>query len=120
MDSFKYALSSAAYAPDSAPILLKGSICDNLKAAGKLGYDAIEIHMRETDSVDIKTVLDAMKETKVRISMLITGRLYTEGGCSLLDSRPYSSNAAVECLPLPTGEDAARLALSHMKGLERT
>lgn len=96
MNCFKYALSAAAYAPDSAPILLRGSVCDNLKRAGEFGYDAIEIHMRETDFIDIPAVLKTMEETKVRISMLVTGRLYTEGGCSLLDKKPYSSKAAVE------------------------
>ena len=96
MKHYRYALSSAAYAPDSAPILLKGEVCDNLRKARELGYDAIEIHMRETDSMDIKKVLRTMEETGVRIAMVVTGRLNTEGGCSLLDDRPYAMKAAVE------------------------
>lgn len=96
MSHYRYALSSAVYAPDSAPILLKGNICDNLKKAKELGYDAIEIHMRETDPVDIPTVLKTMEETQVRIAMVVTGRLNTEGKCSLLDDRPYAMKAAVD------------------------
>ena len=96
MSHYRYALSSAMYAPESAPILLKGPICNNLQSAGKLGYDAIEIHMRETDPIDIPSVLKTMEETHVRISMVITGRLNTEGGCSLLDDRPYITTAAID------------------------
>lgn len=96
MNHYRYALSSAAYAPDSAPILLKGDICGNLQKARELGYDAIEIHMRETDPIDIPAVLKTMEETQVRIAMVVTGRLNTEGGCSLLDDRPYAMKAAVE------------------------
>lgn len=96
MSHYRYALSSAAYAPDSAPILLKGDICGNLRAAKELGYDAIEVHMRETDPVDIPAVIKTMEETGVRIAMIVTGRLNTEGGCSLLDDRPYAMKEALE------------------------
>lgn len=96
MNQYRYALSTAVYAPDSAPILLKGDISDNLRYAKKLGYDAIEIHMRETDPIDIPGVLKTMEETQVRVAMIMTGRLNTEGGCSLLDDRPYAMKMAVE------------------------
>lgn len=96
MSHYRYALSSAAYAPDSAPILLIGDVCDNLRRAKELDYDAIEIHMRETDPINIPAVLKTMEETQVRVAMVVTGRLNTEGGCSLLDDRPYAMKAAVE------------------------
>lgn len=96
MSHYRYAISSAAYAPESAPILLKGDVCDNLRTAKQLGYDAIEIHMRETDPIDIPAIIETMKETQVRIAMVMTGRLNSEGGCSLLDDRPYAMEAAVK------------------------
>ena len=96
MKHFCYALSSAAYAPQTAPILLKGDISGNLKKAGELGYDAIEIHLRENDPVDIRSVVNAMEQTGTKVSMIVTGRLNTEGGCSLLDDRPYAMHAAIE------------------------
>lgn len=96
MKNFRYALSSAAYAPESAPILLKGDICSNLKKAKEIGYDAIEVHLRENDPIDISSIQQTMDETGVKISVIATGRLFTEGGCSLLDDRPYAMKAAVE------------------------
>ena len=96
MAAHNYALSSAQYAPETAPILLKGTICENLKKAAALGYQAIEIHLRENDPIDFKAVKHMMKATDVGISMIVTGRLNTEGGCSLIDDRPYAMKAAVE------------------------
>ena len=96
MAHFQYALSSALYAPETAPILLKGSVCENLKKAGELGYDAIEIHMRETDAIDIPEVQKTMQETGVRVAMIVTGRLNTEGGLSLMDDRPYVIREAID------------------------
>ena len=96
MEHFRYALSTAAYAPETAPILLKGDICANLEKAGALGYQAIEVHLRENDPIDLPSVLEAMERTGVKIAMVVTGRLMTEGGCSLSDDRPYAMNAAIE------------------------
>lgn len=93
--TFKYALSSAEEAPLSAPILLTGSIKENLIAAGKLGYNAIEIHTRPDEKIDFGAVKDTMAEQNVQISAVITGRLNTEGLCSLIDDRPYVMHAAM-------------------------
>lgn len=95
MEHFRYALSSAAYAPETAPILLRGDICSNLERAGVLGYQAIEVHLRENDPVDLPAILATMNRTGVNISTLVTGRLMTEGNCSLSDDRPYAMNAAI-------------------------
>jgi sugar phosphate isomerase/epimerase len=96
MKHFRYALSSAPYAPETAPILLKGDICSNLKKAKELGYDAIEIHLRENDPIDLLSIQHTMQQTGVRISMIMTGRLFTEGNCSLLDDSPCTMQAAIE------------------------
>ena len=95
---WKLAVSSADDAPESAPILLKGTICDNLKKASLLGYDAIEVHMRENDPVDYAAIKAAEKKYGVKVCMIITGRLNTEGKCNLTDDRPYIVKAAMEGL----------------------
>ncbi len=96
MKDWKYALSSADEAPDTAPILLKGTIQENLRMASKLGYDAIEVHLRETEELDYEEILQTMNETGTRISMIVTGRLNTEGKCNLMDEIPYIAAAAVD------------------------
>ena len=96
MKRWKIGVSSVEFAADSAPLLLHGSIADNLKKAAELGYDAIEVHTRENEFFDLDAIRRCMDETGVRISQIVTGKLNTEAGCSLIDDRPYAEAAAVE------------------------
>lgn len=93
---WKFAVSSADTAPDTAPILLKGSVSENLRCAAALGYDAIEVHTREDAGLDCDGIRREEERTGVKVCMVITGRLNTEGACSLLDDRPYVWRAAME------------------------
>lgn len=95
MQKWKFALSSADSSPATAPILLNGSIEENLMTAASLGYDAIEVHMREDACLDYDKILRVMEETGVKISMIVTGRLNTEGKCNLMDDVPYVAQAAM-------------------------
>lgn len=95
MKVWKYAVSAADEAPDTAPILLKGDVCENLKIAARLGYDAIELHTREDDDYDYNKIRETEKNCGVKLEMIITGRLNTEGGCNLIDDAPYIAEAAM-------------------------
>ena len=95
MKNWKYAVSSADEAPSTAPILLQGSIQDNLEAAARLGYDAIEVHTREDVELDYDAIQGAMERTGARVSMVITGRLNTEGCCSLVADEPSIVSATM-------------------------
>ena len=96
MKKWKYAVSAAPAAPKTAPILLTGDICDCLRRAAALGFDAIEYHTRETTVFDYEKILATMEETGCRISMIVTGRLFTEGGYSLTSEDPANEQTAVE------------------------
>jgi len=95
MKNWKYGISAAPAAPKTAPILLTGDICDCLRQAAALGFDAIEYHTRETTAFDYEKILATMEETGCRISMIVTGRLFTEGGYSLTSPDPANERAAV-------------------------
>jgi sugar phosphate isomerase/epimerase len=96
MRNYKFGISSADEAPNNAPIPLKGGICEIIKEAASLGYDAIEIHIRESDDIDYETVKKCCDEYNIKISAVVTGRLYTEGKCNLMDSIPYINEAAIK------------------------
>lgn len=96
MRNWKFALSSADEAPSSAVILLKGSIEENLEKAAALGYDAIEVHTREDVAFDYDAIRAAEARTGAKVAMIITGRLNTEGGCSLCADEPYIVAAALD------------------------
>ena len=92
---WKYAISTADEAPEEAPILLRGDVCDNLKRAGELGYSAIELHTREDVEYDYEMIRATEKISGVKLQMIITGRLNTEGKCNLIDDIPYVVEAAM-------------------------
>lgn len=96
MSNWKFAVSSADAAPSTAPILLKGSIPENLAKAAALGYDAIEVHTREDIPLDYDAIRRAEETSGISVCAVITGRLNTEGQCSLMDDRPYVVQAAME------------------------
>ena len=96
MMSWKYALSTADEAPKTAPILLTGSLTDNLIKAINLGYNAIEVHTRPEEQFDYSSIQAQMAESNVKISAIITGRLNTEDQCSLIDDRPYVVQSAIQ------------------------
>ncbi len=95
MRKWKLALSSADEAPSTAPILLQGDICENLKKAKELGYDAIEVHTREIADLDFEAISKTTQQCGVSIAMIVTGRLNTEGCGSLIDDRPYVVDATI-------------------------
>lgn len=96
MRNWKFAVSSADEAPATAPILLQGSVVDNLQKAADLGYDAIEVHTREDVEMDYKEIRAAYDRTGARVAMVITGRLNTEGMCSLVADEPYIVSATMD------------------------
>lgn len=96
MKQWKFAVSSADEAPATAPILLQGTVEENLQKAADLGYDAIEVHTREDVELDYDAIHAAYQRTGARVSMVITGRLNTEGMCSLIADEPYIVSATMD------------------------
>lgn len=96
MKNWKFACSSADAAPKTAPILLTGDVCDNLRKAAALGYDCIEVHTRETVEWDYDAINACAAECGCKVGMIITGRLNTEGKCDLINDIPYIQEAAMK------------------------
>lgn len=96
MKAWRYAASAAPDAPKTAPILFVGDICECLRNASAAGFDAIEYHTRETTQFDYDKIRKTMEETGCKISMIVTGRLYTQGGFSLTSEDPENERVAVD------------------------
>lgn len=119
MADWKFALSSAKTAPNSAPILLKGEITDNLRTAAMLGYDAIEIHTRENVELNIPAIRSVSTESGCRIGMIVTGRLNTEVGASLVNPNPILEQMAMRGMEKyihMAGELGADIVLGWIRG----
>jgi sugar phosphate isomerase/epimerase len=96
MGKWRYALSSAEAAPDTAPILLRGDVHDNIRAAAALGYQGLEVHTREDAPLEYEKISETAAEQGIQIAAVVTGRLNTQGMVSLIDDRPYITRAALE------------------------
>lgn len=96
MSKWKYGISAAPDAPETAPILLTGELCDCLREAAALGFDAIEYHTRENAPLGPVKIRKTMEETGCRVSMLVTGRLYTQGHYSLTHDDPENKKRALQ------------------------
>lgn len=92
---YRMAVSSADDAPKTAPLLLLGSIRDNLIQAAKLGYDAIEIHTRENAKIDFGEIEETFREYNVGVSAVVSGRLAVQENISITDADDASVQRAV-------------------------
>ena len=82
---FQLVLSTAFTATPAQPILLQGTIQENLKKAADLGYDGIEVHMRPDAEVDFEAIKGAIASTGCKVDAIVTGKLFTEMHYSLVD-----------------------------------
>ena len=64
MCTWKYGISFAESTPLTAPLPLDGDLYQAIKKAAKLGYDAVEVHTRESFSFDFQR-LEQMKEAVI-------------------------------------------------------
>lgn len=94
--NWKYAIASAGEAAERAAIVLRGPVEENLRRAAALGYDALEVHLRPDAKLDLTGLRQIMADTGCRISTLVTGRLNTEMGASLLAEDPARVALAVD------------------------
>lgn len=82
---FKYAAASgSSSAPTSIPLLIRGAVEESLKQAKAIGFDGLEIHLRDPDGIDGPLTKDACDAHEMRISALVTGMGYTVDELSLI------------------------------------
>lgn len=93
-----FGFSTASKFVDGAPILICGDIASNLRKARELGYDGIEIHMRETEPVDIDYILEVCNKEDAKIASLVTGKLYNHTGIGIADPDESKASTVMEGL----------------------
>ncbi len=96
--SWSYGISFAEISPMSAPLPLAGDLYESMEAAAHMGYQALEFHTREDFPFDYDRIAALREEKQVGICMLVTGRLFTQGGLSLLDPDPQKAEGCAKGL----------------------
>ena len=112
MKRWKYGVSFAEQSPMTAPLPLAGDLFENMETALRLGYEGIEFHTRENAPLD----LTKMAAHPCRVAMLVTGRVFTQGGLSLLDEDPTPCINAMKTYLDKAAQLNAGIVLGWAKG----
>jgi len=96
----KYCIAIGETTGPTTPLLLSGNYVDSMRKAKQLGYDAVEIHTPDPDSLDIEAILAACKDLDLFVATLGTGIIYGKYGLHLMDQDEIRRNRLVEMVEL--------------------
>jgi len=118
----KLSIAIAQAAGESAPIVLRGDYFANMAKCAKIGYPAIELHIRDPKELDLDAAKKCCQENNITISTLGTGSGYGIDGLSLTSSDETIRGRAVQRIKdhidLATEFDA-RVIIGLMRGLQK-
>ncbi len=88
----------------AAPVLFKGDFCRSIDLAKEIGYNAIELHIKNPNEINGKKLKEYCDRINFSVSALVTGMGYTIDKLSLIDDSEEVRNKAVqrlkECIDL--------------------
>jgi sugar phosphate isomerase/epimerase len=114
----RYSVAISGPLSGSYPAPFQGSFVEGIRWAGKLGFDAVELHLRSPDQVQAAELLAACGEVGLSVSAISTGMGYSVDGLSLIDDDPGRREAAA-CRLLGHIDLAGELGCSVIIGLMR-
>jgi len=80
---------------EGAPVPFQGGIAESMAKAAAMGFDCVELHIRNPSSFDVKELARLSDETGVRIAAIGTGLEYGKNGLSLTsDDQSVRAKAA--------------------------
>ena len=83
---FKYGISIATEPlPPSAPVVYRDDIHTILHKTKEIGYDAIELQLRDPDKVNAADIQRGCRDTGMEICAIATGLEYSLNGLSMID-----------------------------------
>ena len=90
------AITAITSASETSPLVLRGDLISSIAAAKQLGYDAIEIHVIDAATFPTEQIKEALEKNQLRISTIVTGRIFTERGRCFTSPDPENRDAAME------------------------
>jgi len=79
----KYSSTAAIRAPDTSPILFRGDLCSSIIKSKNYGFDAVEIHIRRPDEVEVEKINEYCLKNDIIVSTIGTGMSYVMDGLPL-------------------------------------
>jgi sugar phosphate isomerase/epimerase len=81
--------------PESQPVTLRGPIEELCRLAKEIGYDALELHVRDPKRYNAKEIRAVAEGYGLSICAAANGMEYTIGGLSLIDDDPDKREHAI-------------------------
>lgn len=86
-NGFKFGLSIATEPlSPSAPVVYRGDISDIIQKSKQIGYDGIELQLRDPEKIDPDAIIDCCKRNGIEITAIATGLEYSLNGLSMIHS----------------------------------
>ena len=60
------------------PLVLRGDHISCIRQAARLGYEGIELHLKDSDALDRQTLCSALKENHIALTSIGTGPSYSQ------------------------------------------
>jgi sugar phosphate isomerase/epimerase len=93
---WKYCFCASQGAALHEPVLFRGPLLDAFPYAKKLGYDGVEIHLRDAAEVDGEQLLHQSETHGIAIAAIATGLANRVDGLSLVDEDDARRRTAIE------------------------
>jgi 5-keto-L-gluconate epimerase len=77
-------------------LAVKENFRDSIRKVAELGYDAVELHIRDPHAVDADEIEGLLKQYRLPVPTIGTGQAYGEEGLSFADPDPEVRRLAVE------------------------
>lgn len=104
---------------EAAPVLFKGDLYKNMDLAKEIGYDALELHIKNPAEIDGKRMKEYCDNLNFSISALVTGMSFTQDKLSLIDDSTEGRDRAItrlmECIDLAAQLDCI-VIIGYMRG----
>jgi sugar phosphate isomerase/epimerase len=116
---FQYGITAALEElPATQPVTLRGPIEELCKTAKKIGYDALELHVREPKRYNVDEIRKTLDAYGLTVCAVANGMEYTVGGLSLIDDDKAKREAALARI-LEHADFAAALKARLIVGIMR-
>jgi sugar phosphate isomerase/epimerase len=84
----KKALAISPYKTEFAPLFFSGDIRSGIENAKKIGYDGVEISVRDPATTDTKQIRNILNDNGLEVVTIATGQSYVEDGLFLVTDNP--------------------------------
>lgn len=77
-------------------LAIRKDLQDGIRMAAEMGYDAVELHIRDPREIDVGGIEKLLKQYRLTVPTIGTGQAYGEEGLSFADPAPEIRRKAVQ------------------------